>query len=445
MTTTSSNDILCIDKMLNGFRFLLLIVLALGIVLIYGYTHLTFKSEPQQRSQKYETHSPPAEGAISLMPMGIKSRIFEEEADSEVVPMQVLRRPSPTSTMVSNTRLPNRTAEAGNQNIVVFNRVPKTGSEMFEHFGKLLSSVLGYHTYIDPQIMTLFPTEVAKRAFAQQFTSEIKDSGVYYRHMTFFNFTTHQRPTPIYASIVRHPIDRMVSWFYYQRWRNRPDDDQPEEICNKNTKWKRFCQTMKMIRNQDYVKDEAWYNMTFDECVAKKHPECVYSEGSGFLLQHNMPFDFRSQMMFFCGNTPECALFNSKRVLSKAKTIVEKIYSVVGVLEDLDLTLEAFQAYIPKFFRAAKELYHDNLSNLTITHTNKNPFKKAISKKTRAFLEKKFSVEIEFYEFCQQRLRDQVKAIKVGLDTRSTENPAEHWPDQVANDSIILADDYVLL
>ena len=31
--------------------------------------------------------------------------------------------------------LPNRTEDAGNKDIVIFNRVPKTGSEMFQTFG----------------------------------------------------------------------------------------------------------------------------------------------------------------------------------------------------------------------------------------------------------------------------------------------------------------------
>ena len=32
-------------------------------------------------------------------------------------------------------QVPNRTEEAGNKDIVIFTRVPKTGSEMFEKFG----------------------------------------------------------------------------------------------------------------------------------------------------------------------------------------------------------------------------------------------------------------------------------------------------------------------
>ena len=69
-----------------------------------------------------------------LLPMGIKSRapsLSEEDTFK-----------------IDDTKdtIENRTAEAGNQNVVFFNRVPKTGSEMFEHFTKLMSQLLGKFT-----------------------------------------------------------------------------------------------------------------------------------------------------------------------------------------------------------------------------------------------------------------------------------------------------------
>ena len=39
---------------------------------------------------------------------------------------------------------------------------------------------------------------------------------------------------------------------------------------------------------------------------------------------------------------------NSDKVLNKAKTIAEEKYSVIGILEDLESTFSALQAYVPK-------------------------------------------------------------------------------------------------
>lgn len=331
----------------------------------------------------------------------------------------------------------NRTAEAGNDKLVIFNRVPKTGSEMLQSFGKYLASTLGYHAYIDPQIMKLFPSHQDNENFISNFQQQVQDSGIYFRHMTYFDFSQYSISNPIYASIVRHPVDRMVSWFYYQRWKDRPDDEMPS-VCDKNSKWRQFCDEMLAIRQQDLAQNDQWFNMTFDQCIEQKLPECTFPTGNGYLLQKDFKMDFRSQMMFFCGNDLECSLFNSDKVLNKAKQIVEEKYAVVGILEDLDATFQALQAYIPKFFRNAQELFKENLHNLTLTHTNKNPGKLPLSNQTREFLQQKFNVEIEFYEFCKQRLYNQLDQLE---STKSTIS----WPDQIATNEIIADDDYLLL
>ena len=230
----------------------------------------------------------------------------------------------------------------------------------------------------------------------------------------------------------------MVSWFYYQRWKNRPDDQNADHLCDQNSKWKMFCQKIQKLRQNDLAKSEDWYNLTFDDCVEQKILECNYDKGVTYLG------DSRSQMMFFCGNTVDCAKFNSKKVLNIAKQNVEQIYSVVGILENLNLTLKAFEAYVPKFFKNAEKIFDRHNSNLSVTHTNKNPLKKPLKNSTLEFLKTKFDVEIEFYEFCQQRLHLQVE----NLNFRQTEDlEDEDSPsfDLQTSDFGLEANDYVLL
>ena len=74
--------------------------------------------------------------------------------------------------------------------------------------------------------------------------------------MTYFDFGFRKRP--IYVSVIRQPVDRMVSWFYYQRWKDRPDDTNPVEICAKNTKWTRFCHQMEATRQRDSQQNQQW-------------------------------------------------------------------------------------------------------------------------------------------------------------------------------------------
>ena len=51
-------------------------------------------------------------------------------------------------------------------------------------------------------------------------------------------------------------------------------------------------------------------------------------------------------------------------------------------------------------------------------------------------------MEIEFYEFCKQRLHNQLKSLEKSVEYSDNSNS---WPDQVAMNEIVPVDDYVLL
>lgn len=345
--------------MLNWFRLLLLIVLLLGIVLIYGYQHLTLNSNDND-SQLKETKSVP-------LPSG--PRVVER---------------------------PNRTVEAGNQNVAIFAQVPKAGSEMFKRFGMLLSSICGYHAYIDPQ------AESIALDFVQNFGKEVTDSGIYYRQMAFVNFSQFGAPRPIYVSVVRNPVERMASWFYAT---SEEGQRIPIEVCEKSAKWRTFCSA----KNAEREHSNSNTNVTFDECVLDG--KCFDNIG--------LP----SQLEYFGQD------------LREAKANVEQIYSVVGVLEDLSYTLAAFEAFVPKFFRGATEVFNQMSSNSTLI--NPNPDKKPMTSRTKVFLEDKLNDEVEFYEFCRQKLHKQ------GSQGRNPDWTS--WPDQIASNAIVQLDDYILL
>lgn len=75
--------------------------------------------------------------------------------------------------------------------------------------------------------------------------------------------------------------------------------------------------------------------------------ECRYSEGENVMM---FP-DHRSQMMAFCGHDAFCAEFNGERALAAAKENVERHYAVVGVIEEVNKTLEVMQAVMPDVFK----------------------------------------------------------------------------------------------
>ena len=84
---------------------------------------------------------------------------------------------------------------------------------------------------------------------------------------------------------------------------------------------------------------------------------------------------------------------------------------------------------VPKFYRNAKDMFRKYGSNKEVTHTNKNPNKKQLSDKVRKYLERKFDREIEFYEFCVQRLNAQWSFVR--SLSKFSENV--EWPVQLTD------------
>ena len=106
-----------------------------------------------------------------------------------------------------------------------------------QELAKILAVENNFTLYVDPSPLALFPQNTEEENFSRNWIKRITDPGIYFRHMPWKNFTALSTPNPVWVSMVRDPIDRVLSWFYYVRWRNRPDDDNAED-CSASQKMK---------------------------------------------------------------------------------------------------------------------------------------------------------------------------------------------------------------
>ena len=83
----------------------------------------------------------------------------------------------------------------------------------------------------------------------------------------------------------------------------------------------------------------------FDECCKDKHIDCYYQENRRDRFQYS----------FFCGNSRECYFYNYKPALQLAKYNVENHYAVVGLAEDMELTIKIMEKYLPRYFKNASK------------------------------------------------------------------------------------------
>lgn len=95
----------------------------------------------------------------------------------------------------------------------------------------------------------------------------------YHGHIAFLDFSKFGAEKPIYINLIREPLSRLVSYYYFLRY---GDDYRP-----------------------NLVRHRAGDLMSFDECVKKQKPDCDVA---------NMWL----QIPFFCGHAAECTKLNSK-------------------------------------------------------------------------------------------------------------------------------------
>lgn len=307
----------------------------------------------------------------------------------------------------SKASLLNNTAKA-NQSFMIFNRVPKAGTNTlwevidvvainqnhtFKSLGDSgkLKEARGENTFMFE--------ENERKTYVEMLESSEEIDGLkhfsYSKHMNFLNFEEFNRTNPVYVNMVRHPVERVISWYYYQR--------QSSYIIYKDEK----NETILKKRHHD----PPFYKRSYEDCFLQQLPECHYplnaSTHSYFGRRDHK--SHTSQIAFFCGSELICDVFGSREALELAKSNVEKYYSVVGVLELWNETLETLEHYIPFFFKDAAKAYREIIGNKIV---NKNETKPKVPKFIKDAIAKNFTVEMEFFEFCKQRLYKQYLAIK---------------------------------
>lgn len=278
------------------------------------------------------------------------------------------------------------------QDIVFFNRVPKVGSQTLMELLRRLSirNNFGFHQDNVQRVETIRLAPDDQMALSS-LVSSYEPPGVFIKHVCFTNLSQYGYPEPIYINLVRDPVERVISWYYYVR-----------------APW--YYVERKIMFPDLPLPDPKWLKKDFEHCVLSGDRECRYVTGE---IRDGIS-DHRRQTMFFCGHHKDCLPFNTPGALERAKRAVEQHYAVVGVLEEMNTTLAVFEKYIPRFFAGASDVYWNEISRYNTI--NKNNFKPPVSEKLKDYLRKNFTKEIEFFEFCKQRLNKQYVALKLTED-----------------------------
>ena len=261
--------------------------------------------------------------------------------------------------------------------LVVYNRVPKCGSTTFLNILKRLSNK-NHFQYIHSKIFDKrFLIEEKQKDLLNEIDRKSAHASfaLFDRHVFFINFTYFGHEKPNYINLVRHPVDRAISSFYYSR----------SEMHLKNLKKRgKYDQSQVDKRNFSI---ETW--MISKLINSDKVPD---GNDNGIVP-------------YFCGHEIFCRSLKNKDAIQLAKDNILRHFSVVGILEELETSLEVFENFLPRVFNGVTKLY-ERLYGRHRTVLRKNEHS-PVSEIVREALHQHLRLEIELYDFIKQRLKMQ--------------------------------------
>jgi len=244
--------------------------------------------------------------------------------------------------------------------LVIYNRVPKTGSTSFVNVAYDLHSHNSFHVLHVNITGNSHLLPIYDQLRFVDNTSRWMRPAFYHGHFAYIDFERYGYKKPYYVQLLRKPLDRLVSYYYFLRY---GDDYRPHLVRKKHMD----------------------SSTTFDECVERDGTDC----------QANLLW---LQIPFLCGQSADCWIPGSEWALQQAKRNVLEKYTLVGVTEQMSEFLHMLELVVPGgMFRNASEHFRHSSKS----HLRKTAKKHPVSRKTvQKFYESTvWKMENELYSF----------------------------------------------
>ncbi|CAH1803149.1 unnamed protein product [Owenia fusiformis] len=269
------------------------------------------------------------------------------------------------------------------QNIVLYNRMPKCGSSTMHTFLGRLSQLQGKfrmkHSTIYGKRQLSDKKDIIDfaRSLHNPNNSNCKSHKcVFDRHIHFVNFEDFGFKQPIYFNIIREPFEQRLSVYYYTYAKRKP-----EELT-------------KLFRSHK--------NRTFEECIQQNIKDTKAVDRQCFVDP------VKQYVIWFCGHEPNCST-NMAYGLQKAKHNIDKYHMLVGLTEEFGLTLKAMERILPSFFLGIGKFK----ASTKLNSVNDSKKKRPSSKMVIEYVKMRLKENYEIYNYVKQKFHATLKKLNV--------------------------------
>ncbi|CAH1786349.1 unnamed protein product, partial [Owenia fusiformis] len=198
-------------------------------------------------------------------------------------------------------------------------------------------------------------------------------------HSSFIDFKEIGLQQPIYIDLVRDPVNRWISLFYYMQQSNHHKGQYPKSVdyCIKLWITETWC-----YRSKDIVK--CLQNSPFKGC------------------KYGMVTP--AYKRWFTGRYTNSTTWS----IARAKHNIERYYKFIGLTEHFNDTLKGLEIIIPRFKQGILTDVYRNTTNKNVGHHNPNP-----RNSTLVLMKKLLVDDYDIYEFIRQRFYIQLKCLGI--------------------------------
>jgi len=302
----------------------------------------------------------------------------------KVVPVETTAPPPPTpnSAITDESLLVPRLPELPpNPTFVFHNKLPKSGSTTMKYIADYLQDKNNFKMdYAPPCFHPPCNAKSgdngdgigAKEALIDHVKNERSPDEKYFllKHQYYLNFTEYGQEQPTMINVVRDPVSRFSSMYYFNRYGFASMGSASRQGVQRHV----------------WQGKEEDIDQTLDECITKGSDECLEP--------------IQVMVRYFCGTDDNCGMKGNKRGAFGMKNDWDKVakaaevakhniinnYYAIGIVEQFDESLDLFEKLLPDFFTGAKAAYHSK-EVMSKRESSSTAVKHGFNNETRAFME----------------------------------------------------------